>query len=84
MVQQLARERLEVERRWELMISRLGAASVNFSMCHPKNPISDTHFMVRPWPKAETNGHGDLLTALSGLGGLFPLVEKLAKEKAET
>lgn len=81
MVQQRARERLEVVRQQELMLSRLGAATVNFSTCHPKQPISDGHFMVHPYPKDVTrNGSGDLISVLGGLGGLFPLAEKMAKE----
>ena len=81
MVQQLARERLEVIRRQELMLSRIGAATVNFSMCAPKNPVADTHFMVHPWPKPEPATN--LLGSLGGMPDLFPLARKLMVEKAQ-
>lgn len=83
MVQQLARERLELTRYWELQISRVGAATVNFSMCHPKNPVADGHFMVHPWDKAQSKGSGDLLRDLSAMEQVFPLAAKLAKEKQD-
>lgn len=76
MIQQLSRERLDLVRQQELMLSRIGAATVNFSMCHPKQPVKDGHFMVHPYPdpgQREIKKGEDVLAALSAFGKVFPL-----------
>ena len=49
MVQALHRARVEDRQGWEWMLATLTAATVNFSMCHPKERATAMQFMVHPW-----------------------------------
>jgi hypothetical protein len=51
MVQALSREKMERIRQDEYMLSKLLAATINFSMCHPEKPVPEDYGMIHPWPK---------------------------------
>jgi len=53
MVESLNQQRLESLRNWELMISQVIAANVNFGFNPPRRPLKPESFMLHPWPKGE-------------------------------
>lgn len=40
---------IDAERKQELMLAQIVAATVNYSMCRPEKPVTPSSFMVTPF-----------------------------------
>lgn len=48
----LMERHIDAERKNELMLAQIVAATVNYSMCRPEKPVTPSSFMVTPFEAA--------------------------------